>query len=441
LRLLGETIIVSFPIFTTANRKSYYYRLLSFLKIATILKKAITRIVQKEKIGWRKTMDINQSPSGRVVKAFGYTAFLPNPLPPTLEWDDHLVSALSRADQLLGKLAGEGSKLPDPHILIQPFVTREAVLSSTIEGTQATLEEMLADAAGAHVGLPAHDIQEVRNYMIALDYGLMRLKEFPLSLRLIKEIHEKLMQGVRGKHATPGEFRRSQNWIGTPGCTLSTAKYVPPPSDELMHCLGDFELFLHEKKLPHLIHIALCHYQFEAIHPFLDGNGRVGRLLITLLLIERKLLPSPLLYLSAFFESTRSTYYHQLYDVSAHGTWNEWLIYFLNGVATQSADALSRAEQINDLINKWLTLVAGSSSNTVSNLIKQCAANPFLTTRKVAEHFNIAFTTAQRAIQKLESLGIVTQRTSNRRDRVYCATAILAILDKPTHINLVTEKS
>ena len=254
-------------------------------------------------------MDIQQSPSGQIIKSpKGYRAFLPHPLPPTLEWDITVINALSRADFLLGKLAREGSKLPNPHLLMRPFIAREAVLSSKIEGTQATLGEILEANAGIDLKQNPDDLQEVQNYIIALDYGLSRLQELPLSLRLIKEIHEHLMQGVRGSHATPGELRRTQNWIGPPGCTLNTAKFVPPPSDNLIDCLGELENFLHDRQLPPLIHIAFCHYQFEAIHPFLDGNGRVGRLLITLLLIEQKMLPSPLLYLSAFFEATRDEY-------------------------------------------------------------------------------------------------------------------------------------
>lgn len=381
-------------------------------------------------------MDIKKSQSGKIVKApTGYNFFIPNPLPPQLEWNNALVNSLSRADYTLGMLSREGRKLPNPHLLIRPFITREAVLSSKIEGTQATLGEILADEAGAHVNRSPDDLQEVRNYILALDYGLKRLNNFPLSLRLIKEIHNELMQGVRGDHATPGEFRRSQNWIGIPGCTLTTAKYVPPAPDELMAVLGDFDFFLHDKTLPPLIHIALCHYQFEAIHPFLDGNGRVGRLLITLLMIERKILPSPLLYLSAFFEATRNEYYKQLYEVSSIASWNDWLVYFLNGIAAQALDALSRAERINNLIIEWQLRVGNTSSGTLQNIVKHFAVNPYLTVKKIADNLNIAYTTAQRAIAKLESLNIVSQVSISKRDRVYCATQILNILEEPTKVN------
>ncbi len=380
-------------------------------------------------------MYIKGSPSGKVVRAFaGYQAFIPNPLPPKFEWDNYLVNSLSRADHILGMLSREGSKLPNPHLLIRPFIAREAVLSSRIEGTQATLGEILAQEAGANVDRNPDDLQEVRNYISALDYGLKRLQSLPLSLQLVKEIHGKLMQGVRGSHATPGEFRRVQNWIGSPGCTIDTAKYVPPMPGELMGCLDSFEKFLHDRTLPPLIHIALCHYQFEAIHPFLDGNGRIGRLLITLLLIERKLLSSPLLYLSAFFEATRSEYYDQLYNISNRGTWHDWFSYFLNGVVLQSLDALSRAERINILIANWQTEVSSKTEGVASGIVRYLAVNPYFTIRKVVENLGVVFTTAQRAIVKLEDLGIVSQTSQGKRDRVYCATDILNILEEPTKI-------
>ena len=280
--------------------------------------------------------------------------------------------------------------------------------------------------------------KKYKTYIKALDYGLKRLDELPLSSRLIKEIHDQLMQGVRGSHATPGEFRRSQNWIGSPGCTLNTAKFVPPPPENLMECLGELEQFLHDRTLPPLIHIALCHYQFEAIHPFLDGNGRVGRLLIMLLLIEHKMLPSPLLYLSAFFEASRDEYYRQLYNVSRDGTWNNWLIYFLNGIAVQSEDVLSRAERINELLTKWQITMANSGSSVLVEMIKHFAVNPYFTINKIAEDFAIAYSTVQRAVQKLEAAGIIKKTNDNKRDKVYCATEILNILEEPTKIRADT---
>lgn len=387
-------------------------------------------------------MDIEQSSSGKVIQSpKGYNAYVPNPLPPTIEWTNRLVSALSRANYLLGKLAREGSKLPNPHLLMRPFIIREAVLSSKIEGTYATIGEILVHNAGITTNQNPDDLQEVQNYIVALDFGLKRLNDLPLSLRLIKEIHEQLMQGVRGSHATPGEFRKTQNWIGPPGCTLSTAKFVPPPIDHLMKCLGELEKFLHNRQLPALVHIALCHYQFETIHPFLDGNGRIGRLLIILLLIEQKMLPSPLLYLSAFFEATRDEYYRQLFNVSSKSTWQDWLIYFSNGVAVQSEDVLSRAERINNLLSKWKLKVASSTSYVATDIVEHFAVNPYLTIKKIAKELEIAYSTAERGVRKLLDENIIKKVSGNKRDKVYCAIEILSILEEPAKVHTDPEEN
>lgn len=387
----------------------------------------------------QKVQERMSSLAGKIVRSpHEYEAFVPNDLPPNIEWTTQLVHALSRADYCLGMLAREGGKLPNPHLFIRPFVAKEAVLSSRIEGFQTTLDEVLA-ANADHGGAQKNaDLQEVQNYIAALDYGIARLQTLPLSLRLIRELHARLMQGVRGAHATPGEFRCSQNWIGVPGCSLKTAKFVPPPPDHLMDCLSHFEKFLHNKQLPPLIHIALCHYQFEAIHPFLDGNGRVGRLLITLLLIERNLLATPLLYLSAFFEATRNDYYRLLHNVSMQGSWEDWLIYFLSGVALQSEDVFSRAERIKGLLQQWELAVATSGSQIPVKIVRSLAVNPYITTKKVAATLHVAYSTAHRGIQKLESAGIVTMVGDAKRDKIYCATQLLRILDEPTKIDSST---
>jgi Fic family protein len=330
-------------------------------------------------------------------------------------------------------LAGEGGRLPNPHLLIRPFVRREAVLSSRIEGTQATLGELLAAEAGAAVDRSPEDLREVANYVVALEHGIGRLKKLPLSLRLVRELHERLMRGVRGDRATPGEFRRSQNWIGPPGSMLANATYVPPPVEEMKAALGAWEGFLHDRSLPPLVQIALIHSQFEAIHPFLDGNGRVGRLLITLFLVERGILPAPLLYLSAFFEATRSHYYERLLGVTERGEWPEWTEYFLNGVARQAEDALSRAERINRLLTHWREKAAGRSA-TALRLVDLLAENPFWTVTRAAERLGVAFTTAQRALEALERGGVLKRTSAARRDRVYCARAILDILEEPARL-------
>jgi Fic family protein len=332
----------------------------------------------------------------------------------------------------VGNLAGEGRRLPNPHLLIRPFIKREAVLSSRIEGTQATLGELLAAEAGSAVERSPDDLREVANYVIALEYGVHRLKELPLSLRLIRELHGRLMQGVRGDQAAPGQFRRSQNWIGPPGSTLQNASYVPPPVPEMYECLQALETFLQTVDLPPLVHIALAHYQFEAIHPFLDGNGRVGRLLNTLFMVERGILPSPLLYLSAFFEATRQDYYEHLRGVTERGAWAPWLEYFLNGVARQAEDVLSRAQAMGDLLSLWHQTVSGTPSKTPGALVDLLAENPYWTVTRVAERLEVAFTTAQRAVDRLAAASILTEVSGARRDRVYCALDMLKILDAPT---------
>ncbi|HKR83173.1 MAG TPA: Fic family protein [Terriglobales bacterium] len=365
----------------------------------------------------------------------GYSAFVPAPLPPKLDWTARLIGTLSDADRLIGRLAGEGGRLPNPHILIRPFVRREAVLSSKIEGTQATLGELLAAEAGAVVDRSPEDLREVGNYVVALEHGSSRLKKLPLCVRLVRELHEKLMTGVAGHHATPGCFRTVQNWIGKPGSTAATASYIPPPPGEVEPCLATWETFLHESKLPPLVTIGLAHYQFEAIHPFLDGNGRVGRLLITLFLMERQILPTPLLYLSAFFEASRRDYYDGLRGVSERGAWNDWLEYFLLGVARMSEDALSRATRINQLLAQWRRKVSGESTNNPLRVVELLGANPFITTKGASETLRIAFTTAQRTIERLERAGIVKQVGEAKRGRVYCARALLDILEGPARLH------
>ncbi len=373
----------------------------------------------------------NTRRSGRLIRCSGgYEAYVPNPLPPDIEFSPSLLRSLSDADLLVGKLAGEGRRLHNPHLLMRPFIKREAVLSSRIEGTQATLGELLAADAGAAVDRSPDDLREVANYVTALEYGVERLSSLPLSLRLVTGLHEKLMQGVRGEHATPGEFRRSQNWIGAPGCTLQNASYVPPPVDELMGCLGEWETFLHDRSLPPLVQVAMIHSQFEAIHPFLDGNGRVGRLLITLFLVERDILPTPLLYLSAFFEATRPDYYGRLKAVTADAAWGDWIEYFLNGVARMAEDALSRAERINNLFEAWSKTVPGSSKVPLQ-LLELLEANPYCTVTNVAEKLGVAFTTAQRAVDRLTSLGILSPVDDARRNRVFCAQEVMDVLDEP----------
>ena len=359
-----------------------------------------------------------------------YVAFVPAVLPPSIFWDTNIAVSLSAADRSIGRLAGEARHLPNPNLLVAPFIRREAVLSSRIEGTQTTLGELLAAEAGAPVERSLLDLREVGNYVTALEYGLRRLDSLPLSLRFVRELHERLMRGVRGDSATPGEFRRSQNWIGSPGSTLADATYVPPPPSELMDCLAAWERFLHDESLPPLIQAALVHAQFEAIHPFLDGNGRVGRLLITLLMVQRDVLPSPLLYLSAYFERTRQEYYARLLGITERGEWEEWLSYFLDGVAAQSDDAIERIQRIEGLLSGWKLELVRERSRVPERALDLFSENPFWTVGALAERLEVAFTTAQRAVNRLEVLGAVSRTGGERRDRVYCAQGILDVLEE-----------
>ncbi|MGH8122662.1 MAG: Fic family protein [Rudaea sp.] len=292
--------------------------------------------------------------AGKVLRTpQGYVAFVPAPLPPQIDFDIDLVRALSRADAALSELSGLGRILPNPHLLIAPYLRREAVLSSRIEGTRTSLADLLAEEAGQPAEASPDDVREVRNYVAAMEFGIERLDTLPLSLRLVRELHARLMHGVRGERMTPGEFRRSQNWIGPAGSTPVTAPYVPPPLAEMKQALGEWEKFLQRREeLPDLVQCALMHEQFEAIHPFLDGNGRIGRLLITLFLIERNRLAQPLLYLSEYIELHRQAYYTHLQRVRTHGEWKAWLHYFLEGVRWSATRAARQARDLMDLRDK-----------------------------------------------------------------------------------------
>ena len=384
--------------------------------------------------------DFRTSTSGRVIRVgqgqSAYWAFVPNPLPPPLTLDTALIRWLSEADRALGELAGLGRALPNPHLLISPFIRREAVLSSRIEGTQADLADLYAFEAG-QLALPGFkpapseaDVREVANYVRALEYGLERLSTLPVSLRLIREVHARLMEGVRGESATPGEFRRTQNWIGAPGCTLNEATYVPPPVAEMHAALDAFEKYLHtEDELPPLVRLALIHYQFEAIHPFVDGNGRIGRLLLSLLLGHWNLLPLPLLYLSAFFEKHRQTYYDLLLAVSARGAWNEWIVFFLRGVAEQARDAILRAKRLQDLQLAWRTKYQRArGAGLLLGIVDTLFALPALTPGQVARQFNVSHPAAMQALRRLEQDQILREVSGKQRHRLYLAIEILQVL-------------
>lgn len=378
-------------------------------------------------------MEFFDSPTGQVVRTIDDAwAFVPNSLPPTLTWTSDLISDLSKADRALGELAGLGRTLVNPNLLIRPFMRREAVLSSRIEGTQATLEDLYA-YEGEQLSLfePPHDVEEVHNYVRALEYGLERLEEFPLSLRFIREIHARLMEGVRGQEMTPGEFRRRQNCIGPPRCSLAEATFVPPPVLQMREALDAFERFLYDNLgLPPLVRLGLIHYQFEAIHPFLDGNGRVGRLLIILLLCAWELLPEPLLYLSAYIEAHRRTYYELLLAVSQEGAWEAWLRFFLQGVAEQSQDALVRAGRLQNLRERYREQF--QTKRTAARLLQVVDLlfdQPLVTVNQVAEALDVHFASANQYVQQLEETGVLREITGQARNRVYRADEVLVAIE------------
>jgi Fic family protein len=365
----------------------------------------------------------------------GHLAFVPDPLPPAIDWTPTLVSVLSDADRALGEVAGLGRLLPNPHLLIQPLMRREAVLSSHIEGTQASLDDLyLYEATQLGLFELPSDVQEVHNYIEALKYGLERIQELPLSLRLIRELHARLMAGVRGQDKAPGEFRRDPNWIGPPGCTAETATYVPPPVAEMRDALHALESYLHQPSdLPALARIALIHYQFEAIHPFLDGNGRVGRLLIALLLCDWDLLPQPLLYLSPYLEATRGTYYDLLLTVSQRCAWNEWLTYFLHGVTAQAQDTVIRIRRLQELHESYQAMVqAERIAGRLLQAVDLFFASPVVTVGDVAEGMDVSYATAQRYIERLEERGVLREITGQARNRVYRAAEIIEAIEAPT---------
>jgi len=370
-----------------------------------------------------------------------YSAFIPNPLPPRVELDADTLLLLSQADQSLGQLAGIGHFVKNSTLLVKPLVRREAVLSSQIEGTQSGLDDLYRYEADQLL-FPTHkgsadneDVHEVLNYVVALEYGVHRLESLPVSTRLIRELHRHLMKGVRGEQATPGELRTTQNWIGPAGCTLNEATYVPPPVDAMTDALGEVERYIHSTpEYPQLIRLALVHYQFEAIHPFVDGNGRVGRLLLALLAVQWNLLPSPLLYLSAYFDRNRDTYYHLLLGVSTRGEWLEWIRFFLSAVVSESHDTLSRLRALQDLRDSWHVLLESQprTSALTLRLADSLMEQPFVTMPAAAKLLGVTYRTAQLHVDRLQQEGILKPRDARRYGKVYEASDILRVLNAET---------
>ena len=366
----------------------------------------------------------------QVVRAEGgYWAFLPPPLPPQLSLDLKVVVRLSAADRALGLLSGTGRTLPNPQLLARALLRREAVLSSRIEGTQASLSDLVLFEADQRPTDHA-DVQEVFNYLAAVDHVLDPHRRLPLSLPLLREAHSILLTGVRGGYATPGEFRHSPNWIGSPGSGLDDATYVPPPPERLWECLDPLEEYLHEASaLPPLLAIAVIHYQFEAIHPFVDGNGRVGRLLITLLMVEWGLLPAPLLDLSAYIEPRRDQYYAGLLAVSREGDWLGWVTYFLTAVEVQAQDAVTRAQRLQALRDEYRARVGTARSSALLGvLVDALFDTPALTIPGAQRLLGVTHRAASANIDKLVSAGIVDELPGRRRNRLFLAKQVLAVV-------------
>jgi len=379
-----------------------------------------------------KIEDFADSRSGKCIKTpGGYCAFVPNPLPPRLKYDKKLIHLLSDADRQIGELAGTGRLLPNPYFLIRPYIRQEAVSSSRIEGTQTSLSDLFYFEASEQKRPRASDVLEVNNYVRAMEHGLERVKTLPVSVRLIREIHNILMEGVRGEHRTPGELRNSQNWIGPPGCTLNDATYVPPPAEEMKRALSDLEKYIHSNpEEPPLVQCALIHYQFEAIHPFLDGNGRIGRLLINFFLCERGYLPQPLLYLSSFFEKYRNEYYSLLLAVSQKTDWRAWLEFFLRGIVVQAQDAISKAKKILELYGEYQRILSSSKKipETSPRLIEEAFSNPVISIAGTSKKWKVPYNSIKTGVERLVKIGILREETSRRRNKLFVAPRLMAIL-------------
>jgi len=363
----------------------------------------------------------------------GFWVFIPNPLPPDLTWSLPLVTMLTEAERELSRLTARVSGFPFPHLLIQPFIRSEAVISSRIEGTRASLEDVFNyEVAQLSFFERTDDVREVHNYVRAMNHGLERLKTLPVSLRLIREVHGKLMEGVRGGKLNPGEFRVKQNWIGAVGSTLENATYVPPPVEEMEAGLDALEKFIHSNvDIPALVRAGLIHYQFEALHPFLDGNGRVGRLLIILLLCEWGLLQQPMLNLSAYIERYRQTYYDLLLSVSQKGDWEEWLIFFLRGVRDQAKEGVWRIDRLQALRADYEPIIRRDRNVArMAGVVDFLFSRPILSTRQLAEGLGMPFKTASDYLVKLEHAGVVREVSGRARSRIFHAEEILRAVEE-----------
>jgi Fic family protein len=366
-------------------------------------------------------------------------AFVPAPLPPRppINWTPELRGKFDQALLALGRLDSVSTLLPDTSLFLSMYVRKEAVLSSMIEGTQSSLSDLLLFELNQEPGVPLDDVREVSNYVAALDHGLRLLKDgLPLSLRLFREIHGMLLAKGRGSNQTPGEFRRSQNWIG--GTRPGNAAFVPPPAEEVPECMSKLELFLHDQPepTPVLLKAALAHVQFETIHPFLDGNGRLGRLLITLLLCEQKVLREPMLYLSLYFKTHRRYYYELLNNVRLTGDWEAWLDFFAEAVAVTATQVVETAQQLLDLSNRDRDKISGLGRAAASTLRVHRALmeHPIATSSSLVEKTGITPATVNKALGQLEQLGIVKELTARKRNRLFSYAGYIEIMSRGTEL-------
>ncbi|OGS22541.1 MAG: cell filamentation protein Fic [Elusimicrobia bacterium RIFOXYA2_FULL_39_19] len=369
-----------------------------------------------------------------------YNAFIPKPLPPNppIKFDSELTNLLSEADRAIGRLDGVLNNIPNPDLFVMMYVKKEAVLSSQIEGTQASLSDILDKEEDILSGEKSNDVIATLNYINAMNYGMERIKKFPLSLRLIREIHQRLLVNVRGHEKEPGEFRIGQNWVGPQGCKLAEAAYVPPPVHEMNEALGELEKYLHAQKVyPALIECGLIHAQFETIHPFLDGNGRIGRLLITFLLCTGGVIAQPLLYLSYYFKKNKQAYYEKLMSVRVDGNWEGWLKFFLKGISETSENVVGLSNKILDLKKSKEELVRKSmrrSSINMMDLLEKLYVHPVITVNKASELCDISYNAAKSIIKTLEGLNLLTEKSGKKRDRKYYFKEYIDLLNEGTSL-------
>lgn len=376
--------------------------------------------------------EYQEASSGRCIRhQRGYYYFMPEPLPPKIDYDMDLANLMAEANRALSELSGTGRNLKNPYMLVSPYIRREAVSSSKIEGTQSSMSDLFIYEASSRKESRFSDTQEVHNYVSTMVEGVKLLQELPISTRFICNLHKTLLEGVRGEHGTPGELRQSQNWIGPSGCTLNDATYVPPPLEELGNVLGEWEKYVNSASSEQtLMQAAIMHYQFEAIHPFIDGNGRIGRLLVTLFLMQKGLLSHPLLYLSEFFEKHRQDYYRLLLAVSQKGAWEEWCKFFFRGVVQMSEDALDNSIRLLELYEIYCKMLhdAKRVPEITHRLVDELFTAPVISISNLSRKWETGFTSVNAGVVSLEKLGILKEITGRSRGRMYASPEVMLLL-------------